>query len=322
MLFLNASEVQKALPMQHVVEAMKQAFFELQTGKASAPPRSVIPIPSDRGDFMIMPSMLGEVIGTKLLTLIPANPDAGRPLIHALMTVFDGETGEPKAIMDGGVLTAMRTGAVCGAATDFLARPDSRTVASIGAGRQGKTLLEAVCCVRDIKHVYVSDFLPEAAEAFAIEMSARLGLPVEATATPGEAVRQADIVCTATSSSEPVFAAEDIRPGTHINAVGSYRLDRHEIPAEVVAQAKVVVDQEEAAKDEAGDIAIAVERGLMTWSDVYTELGELAAGQKPGRETPDEITFFKSVGVSIQDLAAANCAIKNALELDLGTQLS
>ena len=324
MLFLNAKEVQESLPMPQAVEAMNQAFLELETGGAPALERAVFSVPPDRGDFMIMPSILGggATIGTKLLTLIHGNPEAGRPLMHALMTVFDGQTGEPQAIMDGGVLTATRTGAVSGAATDFLARPDAKVVAIIGAGRQGRTQLEGVCSVREIKQVYAFDAIPHAAESFASDMAAKLGIPVEAVPVAGEAVARADIVCTATSSGVPVFSDEDVRPGTHINAIGCYLPDRHEIPPETVARAKVVVDETKAAKEEAGDIVVAVERGLMDWDNLYAEFQEIVAGKKTGRETPEEITLFKSVGLPIQDLAAANCALENARRLGLGTRLA
>ena len=310
--------------MRQAVAAMKRAFAQLATGEAQVPPRAVLAVPPDRGDFLIMPAIMGggKTVGTKLLTLLPDNPQAGRPLIHALMTLFDGKTGEPIAVMDGGALTAIRTGAASGAATDLLSRADAEVVAILGAGRQGRTQLEAVCCVRPVKRVRVFSRTPATAESFAVEMAERLGVDIEPSATAHDAVAQADIVCTATTSGTPVFDNDDLRPGTHLNAIGCYHPNRHEIPPETVARAKVVVDQLEAAKEEAGDIVIAVERGLLSWEDVYAELGQLAAGQKPGRETPEEVTFFKSVGLAAQDIAAALCALENARSLGLGTELA
>jgi len=323
MLFLNADEVRQALPMADAVEAMKNAFAQLATGEAEVPPRAVLTVPPDRGDFLIMPAIMGggKAIGTKLLTLLPGNPQAGRPLIHALMTLFDGETGEPIAIMDGGALTAIRTGAASGAATDFLARADAEVVAILGAGRQARTQLEAVCCVRPVRRVFVFSRTPEKSESFAVEMAEKLGVDIEPLPTVRDAVAQADIVCTATTSGTPVFRDEDLRPGTHVNAIGCYHPHRHEVPPETVSRAKVVVDQLEAAKEEAGDIVIAVERGLLSWDDVHAELGQLAAGQKPGREAPDEVTFFKSVGLAIQDIAAAVAAMENARAARLGSEV-
>ncbi|MBN2449434.1 MAG: ornithine cyclodeaminase [Lentisphaeria bacterium] len=323
MLFLNAEEVREVLPMASAVAAMKDAFAQLAAGQARMPPRTVLPLHPGRGDFMVMAAVMegGAAVGAKLLTLLPANPGAGRPLIHSLMALFDGETGEPLAILDGGALTAIRTGAVSGAATDFLARPCARTVAVLGAGRQGRTQLEAVCCVRAVESVLVFDVVPAAAASFASAMSARLAIEVKATATAHEAVRAADIVCCATTSGTPVFADGDVRPGTHLNAVGCYRLDRHEIPPETVARARVVVDQLEAAREEAGDIALAVAAGLMSWADVCAEFAEIVSGRKSGRRDADEITLFKSVGLAIQDVAAASRALANARRLGLGRTL-
>jgi len=323
MLYLNADDVRQALPMSQAVDAMKRAFTELVSGKAKAPHRTVLSVAEDKGDYMMMPGMMndGTLVGTKLLTLLPDNPDAGRPLIHALMTLFDGCTGEPLAIMDGGILTALRTGAASGAATDLLAREDSRVVTILGAGRQGRTQLEAVCSVRTITRVHIFDLIPEASNQFASEMTERLGIPVSVSPSADIAVQKADIVCTATSSGHPQFADDSVRPGTHINAIGCYRTDRHEIPPATVERSKVVVDQLEAAKAEASDIAIPVEKGLITWEDVYAELGEISAGDKTGRATDDEITLFKSVGSVVQDIAAASCALQNAQKLGLGKKL-
>ena len=323
MLFLNAEQVRQSLSMPQAVEAMKRAFAQLAAGEAVVPPRTVLPVPPDRGDFLLMPALVngGKALGAKLLTLLPGNPRAGRPLIHALMTVFDGRTGEPVAILDGGALTAVRTGAASGAATDYLARTDAEVVAVLGAGRQGRTQLEAVCCVRRVRRAHVFDTLSGAAAAFAAEMTARLGVPVAAAATAAAAVADADIVCTATTSATPVLRDADVRPGMHLNAVGCYHPQRHEIPPETVARAKVVVDQLEAARLEAGDLVIAVEQGLMSWDRIHAELGQIAAGRKPGREDAAEVTLFKSVGLAVQDLAAALCALENARRLELGTEL-
>ncbi|MCD6338525.1 MAG: ornithine cyclodeaminase [Verrucomicrobia bacterium] len=322
-LYLNAEEVRRCLPMADAISAMKRAFAQLARGEAALPPRMVIPLPEDRGDYLLMPALLdnGAILGAKQLTLLPGNPKAGRPLIHALMTLFDGAAGEPLAIMDGGALTAVRTGAVSGAATDFLARPDAATAAILGAGRQGRTQLEAICCVRPIKRAFVFDVVPEAAQAFAAEMSRKLGIEAQAVKSAGEAVSRADIVCAATTSAAPVFSDADVRPGTHLNAVGVYHPDRHETPPETVARAKVVVDQLEAARQEAGDLVIPIKQGLFAWNRVHAELGELAVGRKSGRETAEEITFFKSVGLAIQDVAAAARALENARKHRLGAEL-
>jgi len=224
--------------------------------------------------------------------------------------------------MDGTVLTAMRTGAASGAATDLLARRDARTAAIFGAGVQGRTQLEAVCAVRPIREAWVYDVGPERAAAYADEMSQRLSLPVRVAESPAEAVRQADVICTATTSSSPVFDDADVRPGTHINAVGAYTPHMQEMPAETVLRARVVIDHREASLAEAGDLLIPLQQGVMTEDHIYAELGEVAAGHKPGRASPEEITLFKSVGVAVQDVAAAGAVLEAAQRLGLGTEVA
>ncbi len=264
-------------------------------------------------------------MAVKIVSVFNDNPAKELPLIHALVVVVDATTGEPAAMMDGTYLTALRTGAASGAATDLLARQDARTAAIFGAGVQGRTQLEAVCAVRPIQAAWVYDVAPERAGDFAAEMRPdrcgrrRLSLPVRVAETPTEAARQADVVCTATTSSPPVFEDADVRPGTHINGVGAYTPQMQESPAETVLRAKVVIDHREASLAEAGDLLIPLQEGLMTEDHIYAELGEIAAGLKAGRASPDEITLFKSVGVAVQDVAAASAVLEAARRLGLGT---
>jgi len=182
--------------------------------------------------------------------------------------------------------------------------------------------LEAVCAVRPIQLAWVYDVSRERAATYAVEMSECLSLPVSAAETPAEAVRQADVLCTATTSSSPVFDDADVRPGTHINAVGAYTPQMQEIPAETVLRAKVVIDHHEASLAEAGDLLIPLQQGLMTGDHIYAELGEIVAGHKPGRATLEEITLFKSVGVAVQDVAAASRVLEAAQRLDLGIEVA
>jgi ornithine cyclodeaminase/alanine dehydrogenase-like protein (mu-crystallin family) len=239
-----------------------------------------------------------------------------------LVTVVDATTGEPVAVMDGTYLTALRTGAASGAATDLLARQETSTAAIFGAGVQGRTQLEAVCAVRPIEKAWVYDISPQQAATFAAEMTQRLSLPVEVAGTPAEAVRQADVICTATTATSPVFDDADVRPGTHINAVGAYTPHMQEIPVETVLRAKVVIDHRESSLAEAGDLIIPLQQGRMTEGHIYAELGEISAGVKPGRTSAEEITLFKSVGVAVQDVAAASAVLKAARRLGLGTDVS
>ncbi|MEA3338646.1 MAG: hypothetical protein U9R15_01640 [Chloroflexota bacterium] len=328
LLILSGEDVRRALPMRQAIEAMKLAFAQLSAGRADAPLRTALDVARHDGVTLFMPGYLAASDGNddqmaiKIVSVFNDNPAHGLPLIHALVVVVDATTGAPAAVMDGTYLTALRTGAASGAATDLLARPDTSVAAIFGAGIQARTQLEAVCAVRPIEEAWVYDIAPEQAEVYAAEMSARLSLPVRAAGTPSEAVSEADVICTATTSSSPVFDDSDVRPGAHINGVGAYTPQMQEIPAETVLRAKVVIDHHEASLAEAGDLLIPLERGLMTENHIYAELGEIAAGCKPGRETEEEITFFKSVGVAVQDVAAASAALSAARSQGLGTEVS
>jgi alanine dehydrogenase len=321
---LSREDVQQALPMDQAIEAMKAAFAQLSTGRADVPLRAALEVPRHNGVTLFMPGYLADddQMAVKIVSVFNDNPTQGLPLIHALVVVVDATTGRPAAVMDGTVLTALRTGAASGAATDLLARRDVRMAAVFGAGAQGRTQLEAVCAVRPIQEARVYDVAPEQAAAYADEMSQRLSLPVRVADTPARAVRQADVICTATTSSSPVFEDADVRPGTHINAVGAYTPHMQEVPAETVLRAKVVIDHREASLAEAGDLLIPLQQGLMTEAHIYAELGEIVAGRKPGRASSEEITLFKSVGVAVQDVAAAGAVLEAARRLGLGTEVA
>jgi len=319
---LSREDVRRALPMAKAIAAVRSAFAQLSTGQADVPVRVTLNVPRHQGVTLCMPGYLSKAdqMAVKIVSVFNDNPTRGLPLIHALVVVLDAETGAPIAVMDGTTLTALRTGAASGVATDLLARPDAETVAIIGAGVQGRTQLEAVCAVRPIRAVWVYDLSPERAAVYADEMHRMLSIPVKTATTPSEAVRQADVICTATTSTTPVCDDEDIRPGTHINAVGAYTPEMQEIPVETVLRAKVVVDQREASLAEAGDLLIPIQQGRMTAEHIYAELGEIAAGVRVGRASTDEITFFKSVGVAVQDVAAANAVLETAQAEGLGVE--
>ncbi len=320
---LSGNDVRQALPMATAIAAMKQAFAQLSLGQADVPLRVPLPVERHNGVTLFMPAYLSgdDHMAVKIVSVFNDNPAMGLPLIHALVVVVDTETGAPAAVMDGTTLTALRTGAASGAATDLLAREGVHTAAIFGAGAQGRTQLEAVCAVRPIRQVWVYDLSPQRAAAFAAEMSQRLALPVQAAASPAQAVRQADVICTATTSTTPVFDDSDVRPGTHINAVGAYTPTMQEIPPQTVLRARVVIDHREASLAEAGDLLIPIREGLMGRDHIAAELGEIVAGRKPGRTSAEEITLFKSVGVAVQDVAAAAAALEAARQLGLGVEV-
>jgi ornithine cyclodeaminase/alanine dehydrogenase-like protein (mu-crystallin family) len=327
MLILNASDVDQALPMRQLIEAMKSAYAALSSGRAQVPLRARLQIPPHSAESLFMPAYvqdeLGESLAVKIVSLFPGNPGRGLPFIHAAVLVLQPDTGLPLALLEGSRLTARRTGAASGAATDLLARPDSRVAAIFGAGVQGRTQLEAVCSVRNIQTAWIYDRDPARVDQFIVEMSGKGPIPsdLRAAADPQQATREADVICTATTSSNPVFSDEDIRPGTHINGVGAYTPEMQEIPAATVKRAGVFVDSCSACRAEAGDLIQPLRGGVIDDEHIQTELGELVLGIKDGRTDMEQITFFKSVGVAVQDAAAARLALQNAQKLGLGQQV-
>jgi alanine dehydrogenase len=324
MRILSGEDVRKAMPMRQAVETIQKAFAQLSTGEADVPLRTGLPVPKHHGITLFMPGYLAgdDQMAVKIVSVFNDNPAKGLPLIHALVVVVDAETGAPAAVMDGTYLTALRTGAASGAATNLLARPDARRAAIFGAGVQARTQLEAVQAVRPIQEAWVYDLNRQQAENYAAEMSRALGLEIHVASSPAEALKQADVICTATTSTRPVFDDADLKPGAHINAVGAYTPEMQEIPAETVQRSKVVIDHQQASMAEAGDLLIPLKQGLISKGDIYAELGEIAAGLKPGRASAEEITFFKSVGVAVQDVAAANAVLQAAKKMNLGTEIN
>jgi ornithine cyclodeaminase len=327
MLILNAAEVRAALPMAQAIQAMKSAFTALRDGRAQVPLRTQLPIPPHEAVSLFMPAFVddesGQALAVKVVSVFPHNPQMGLPLIHAAVMVLEAGTGRPLALMEGGSLTAIRTGAASGAATDLLARPDSRIAAIFGAGVQARTQLEAVCTVRSIQTAWIFDPNTDKARALVAELAGKGIIPedLRLAKSPRQAVAEADVICTATTSVTPVFDDEDLKPGAHINGVGSYTPEMQEVPGATVARARVVVDEREAALAEAGDLIQPIQQGLIASSDIYATLGAVASGARPGRLAEKEITFFKSVGNAVQDAAAARLALANALRDNLGQQI-
>jgi alanine dehydrogenase len=323
---LSGNDIRRALPMAECIELMKAAFAQVSTGQAIIPLRTQIPIPANEGVTLFMPAYLAQSgdLGAKIVSVFPHNAKRGLPTIHAIVVLLDGTTGIPIALMDGSVLTALRTGAASGAATDLLAKQTAHVVALFGAGTQGRTQLEAVCTVRSITRVLIFDTKSDQVRSFVDEMRAR-GAPIPSdinpATSPEEAIREADIICTATTSAQPVFDGTAVRPGTHINAVGAYTPQMQEVDIEMIQRAKIIVDSRQAALAEAGDLIIPLKRGVIPEEPIHAEIGEIVSGLKPGRESDDEITYFKSVGLAVQDVAAARRVLNKATEMGLGTEV-
>ena len=257
----------------------------------------------------------------KVVSVYPDNPADGIPSINALLMLLDTKTGKVKAILDGTILTGLRTGAAGGVGTRLLAREDAESLAIFGVGVQGRFQFEAVHAVRNIKEVRVYDPNPEASEKFAMEMRQKTQARIMVVSSPSEAVENIDIISTTTTSKTPVFNDADIAPGTHINAVGVYKPHMHEIPPATVARARIAVDSREACLEEAGDLLITIKQGLMEESDIWTEIGEISNNGKPGRENEQEITLFKTVGVAVQDVLSAAAVYEKALSHGIGQEI-
>jgi len=307
--------------MADAIEAVTSGFAQLSAGRAVVPLRTSLSTAA--GTSLFMPAYLpdSETTALKLVSVYPDNPSLGLPTILAIVVVVDACTGRPLALMDGTYLTALRTGAASGAATDLLARQGARVLALFGAGAQARTQLEAVCTVRPIEEVKIFDPDQEAAHRLVEEMAGRGPIPdrVLVAASATETVKDADIVVTATTSHKPVFDGTHVGPGTHVNAIGAYTPQMRELDEDLVRRAKIVVDTREGCLAEAGDLILPLLSGVISETDIYAELGEVVRGVKAGRETQSEITLFKSVGSAVQDAAVARAALDRAVQEDLGT---
>ncbi len=325
MLILSREDVRALVSMPDAIELMKVAFRELSAGRAESPLRSSVPV-EDGAVMLLMPAFVPAVgaLGFKMVSVFEGNRDKGLPTISAMVCLVDEATGEPAAIMNGAYLTALRTGAVSGAATDLLARPDAKHLVVIGAGAQGVTQAAAVAAVRPIEKITVVDMFEESLGRYRDAIASdwpELADRVETT-TDASVVSSADVICTATTSRKPVFKDSDVRPGTHINGIGAFTPEMQELPPELVARATLVVDQVHAVLEEAGDFIKPIEAGLLDRDQESPELGQLDAGEVPGRSSEDEITVFKSVGNAVQDVTVARRAATRARETGVGQDVS
>ncbi|MDM8526153.1 hypothetical protein QUF80_22485 [Desulfococcaceae bacterium HSG8] len=313
---LTASDIKSALPMPRAIEAMRLAFGQLSAGLATMPLRGRLP--TDKGITLLMSAFLHETqdMGVKIVSIYPDNPNMGLPTVSGTLLVIDPQTGMPKAFMEADSLTALRTGAAGGLAAEILSRKDSETAALFGTGIQGKAQLQAVMAVRSITRVHLFDPSESSARRLSDEIAAwKESVSVNLASTPREAVRDADIVITATTSPTPVFNGNDLRPGAHVTAVGSFSPDIREVDDTTVQRATIVVDSREACLAEAGDI-------IIPGVQIDAELGEIVNRTKPGRQSDDEITFFKTVGVAVQDAVSAAAVLAEAEENDRGTVIN
>ncbi len=293
---LDEAAVGRLLHMQEVIPQMERALADFSSGRVVQPTRVMLPIAEHQGFLGLMPAYTGTALGTKLVAFYPHNTDV--PTHHATILLFKPETGEPLATMVGRLITEVRTAAVSAVATERLAKPNASVLGIIGSGVQARSHLEALRLVREFEEVGV--WSPRHSPEFAREHGVR------AVASAEEAVRGADVVVTATTSSTPVLAGEWLAPGAHVNAVGAPRPDWRELDNEVLRRARVYVDSREAAMKESGDVIAA--------GKIFAEVGEVVAGTKPGRQSSEEVTLFKSLGLAVEDVATAELIYRKALD--------
>jgi ornithine cyclodeaminase len=327
MLLLNREDIKRVCSMRNAVDVARDALRIFSRGRCVIPLRTKINMPKFEGQCLIMPGYIEETAGAgiKIVSVFPKNIDKGLVSVPSKMILISGETGEVHAILEGTYLTQLRTGGVAGAATEILARKDAKIGALFGGGGQGAAQLEAMLTVRKMELIKIYDIRPGRAGEFAARMRdafSSFDADIIAVDSPDEAVADADIITTATTSREPVFDGRKIKSGAHINALGSFMPQMREIDDEIVKRAdKIFLDSREAVLAESGDLIVPIAQGTIGTNDITGELGDIVAGLLPGRERDDEITIFDSVGIAVLDIVTAQWIFKKASDLGFGVPI-
>ena len=320
---IPAADVDRVLPMHECIEVMDRVLRTLARGEAQLPLRSMLKLPDGSGLLGLMPAVLADppVMGLKVVSVMPGNHGTELDAHQGAVMIFETRRGQPLAIIDATSVTRIRTGAVSGVATRALARADAGDLALLGSGTQAISHLEAMACVRRLRRVRV--WSPDAARArsFAEREGARRGLRVEVAASAELAVRDADLICTTTSAREPILRGEWIAAGAHVNAVGACFPHTRELDTDAVRRSRMIVDRRESALHEAGEFLIPRAEGAITDAHIRGELGEVLLGRVAGREQPADVTLFKSLGIAVEDLAAAYWASQRAREQGIGIEV-
>ena len=323
-LLLNRADVRRLLTMAEAIDVVEAAFSELAGGTAEMPDRTVLIDPNVGGWIAFMPAYLksGNALGAKAVTVYKNNPSKfSMPTTLATIILLDQNTGQAVAVMDGGYLTAMRTGAVSGVATRHLAREGATTGGVLGAGVQARTQVLGMCAARDLERVlvYAVD-PPEKVHALADGLRAETGVDIEVASSVRAVVEAADVVALATTATEPIVDGDWFKSGAHVNAIGSHAPGVRELDAKTLQRSKVVCDTKAACLNEAGDLQIPIEAGEYSADRIHGDLGAVVNGMIPGRENDDEITLFKSVGLAIQDISCAALLHRKAQESGSGAE--
>ncbi|HEX2031528.1 MAG TPA: ornithine cyclodeaminase family protein [Actinomycetota bacterium] len=322
LLVITQAEVPDLLPMARCIDVMEEALSAVARGDAVLPLRQMVELPSGDGDLLaVMPASLAGDAGVKAITVFPRNEGTELHAHQGIVVLFETERGRPVAVIDATAITAIRTAAVSGAATRALARDHAGDLAILGSGTQARTHLEAMAAVRRLRRVRVWSRNEARARAFADATAPRTGVEVEVVASAEQAVEGADIVCTATSAREPILRGEWLAAGTHINAVGYSGRQGRELDGEAVARSRLFCDRRESVLNESGDFLLAREESAVDDGHIAGEIGEVFIGKVPGRTSPDEITLFESLGLAVEDVAAARAIHDAAVESGVGTRV-
>ena len=323
MLVLSEKQVQSLIDIEELIAALTQAHIQYSTGKAVMPVRLVVPLPEIQGRITSMPGYLNEAkaLGMKVVTYFQNNPQQNLPAILATIMLFSAESGKMIAVMDGSYITAIRTACASALATQALANRETPVLGILGAGVQARTHIQALARVRKLRAIKIYSPSADSPARIKKSMEAEIGIPIDVAKSGEEVVRNADILVTVTTAKQPIVKSEWLKPGVHINAVGSHRPDLREIDGATLARAKVVVDSRAAIMAECGDILLALKENSVGDDVIHGEIGEVLAGAKLGRSSFDEITLYKSVGIAIQDVATANLVYRKALERNVGSHV-
>jgi ornithine cyclodeaminase len=319
-LIVNQSEVQQLLPMDECIDVMAETLAAVARGEAILPLRPILWLPEKVGALGTMPSYLGNIpaVGLKVITVFPGNHGTEYASHQGAVLLFETTHGQLLSVIDASAITAIRTAAVSGVATRLLARADAHSLAILGSGAQARTHLAAMIDARAITSVRVWSRSAEHAKHFVERETRRHGIPIRTSATVEEAVEGAEIICTTTAAREPILKGEWIEQGTHINAVGSSVAFARELDSAAVRDARLYVDRRESTLNEAGDFLLARQEGAIDDDHIAGEIGDLLIEKIQGRRTADEITLFKSLGLAVEDLAAANHIYRKAVESGAG----
>jgi alanine dehydrogenase len=321
MLVLSEKQVQSLIDIEELIATLARAHVQHSTGKAVMPVRLVAPLPPIDGRITSMPGYLNDdkALGMKVVTYFQKNPQRNLPVILATIMLFSAETGKMIAAMDGTYITTVRTACASALATRALANPETPVLGILGAGVQARSHILALSSVRKLQRIKI--FSPSGSSARAIkkDLAAEIGVPIEVTQCAEDSVRDADLVVTATTAKAPIVKSDWLKPGVHINAVGSHRPDLREIDGATLSRCSVFVDSREAIMAECGDVLLALKEKSVRESVIHAEIGEVLAGTKSGRTSAEEITLYKSVGIAIQDVATAQLVYHKALEMKVGT---